>query len=135
VKTKIIEAMNGPNNWGKFLLGQFDTEWERSSAVLEAMTDPLVVRMAPLLRQCGWDKRNILVLDLQTGEGSIFAPWGSAAHDLNDKHQVWVCPLFEPFLVWLYAQDLRDLDKLPDLVTLDTPFAMHGYRRARKVVK
>lgn len=50
-------------------------------------------------------------------------------HDL-DKHRVWVCPLYEPFLNWLYAQDLADLDKLPDLVDIpDAEFQMHGYRR------
>jgi hypothetical protein len=41
-------------------------------------------------------------------------------------------PLFEPFLTWLYQQDLADLDKLPDFVEIDekiAPFSMAGYRR------
>lgn len=70
------------------------------------------------------------VLDLQTGEGAFFRPGGYAAADL-EKHRVWVCPLFEPFLEWLYRQDLTDLGQLPRLVELpDAEFAMRGYRRA-----
>jgi len=44
-----------------------------------------------------------------------------------------VCPLYEPFLTWLYTQDTTDLDKLPDFVEIDVkdaPFAMSGYRRS-----
>lgn len=38
--------------------------------------------------------------------------------------------MFEPFLQWLYLQDLSDLDKLPALVNLgDVPTSMSGYRR------
>jgi hypothetical protein len=38
--------------------------------------------------------------------------------------------MFEPFLTWLYAQDLSDLQALPDYVELpDAPFALAGYRR------
>jgi hypothetical protein len=121
MKTVIVEATNGPRNWGKFLIGRFDSEWERFSEV-----DPDRV----LLGRCGWSTKHIVVLDLQTGEGAIFLPGGLAAADL-EKHRVWVCPLFEPFLAWLYAQDLNDLDALPKLIDLpDAPFAMHGYRRS-----
>jgi hypothetical protein len=41
-------------------------------------------------------------------------------------------PLFEPFLNWLYQQDLTDLEKLPALVEFtfeEAPPALHGYRR------
>lgn len=70
------------------------------------------------------------MLDLETGEGALFLPGGYASADL-DKHKVWVCPLFEPFLAWLYKQDLQDLSKLPDLVDLpDAPFQWSGYRRS-----
>lgn len=124
--TKIIEATNGPNNWGKFLLGRFDaTEWARRSVVNTELT-------TPLLRQRGWAPHHLLVLDLETGEGAIFRPGGLASADLNHKHQVWVCPLFEPFLTWLYTQDVTDLAALPDLIDLPTaPFAQFGYRRTR----
>jgi len=57
---------------------------------------------------------------------------GVASADLN-KHQIWVCPMFEPFLNWLYKQDVSDLDQLPSLVDLgDVPTALFGYRRKGK---
>jgi hypothetical protein len=117
--TKIIEATNGPNNWGKFLIGRMDAEWSRRSAVSGL----------PLLREIGWGLEHVWVLDLQTGEGACFMPRGLASFDLNE-HRVWVCPLFEPFLTWLYRQDLSDLALLPDSIDLpDAPFAFRGYRR------
>jgi hypothetical protein len=75
----------------------------------------------PLLDIIGWTNKHRLVLDLQTGEGNIFyaVPSGYPKADL-DKHKVWVCPLFEPFLGWLYQQDLTDVTHLPDSVTLPT---------------
>lgn len=120
--TKVIEAAHPfPGNHGKFLLARPDSEWERRSAVEGGAV--------PLLHRVGWGVHHLWVLDLQTGEGACFRPGGSAKADL-DKHRIWVCPLFEPFLVWLYRQDLTDLDALPDLVELpDAPFAFQGYRR------
>ena len=85
----------------------------------------------PLLGRCGWGPDHIWVMDVLTGEGACFKPRGLASADLH-KHKVWVCPLFEPFLIWLYAQDLTDLDKLPAAVALDPDhnvFALAGYRR------
>jgi hypothetical protein len=122
VQTKFIEATNGPQNWGKFMLARFDgDEWFRPSAVGPAKWS--------LLQQIGKDTKSLLVLDLQTGEGAILRPGGSAHADL-EKHRIWVCPLFEPFLAWLYEQDLTDLDVLPAHVDLpDAAFAIAGYRR------
>lgn len=146
MKTKIIEAgqsAQGPN-WGKFLLGRFDVEWSRRSGMYEAarkVTDEMcgegtyeesngVSRSMPLLSEIGWGRNHLWVLDLQTGEGAYFSPGGYATADL-DKHKIWVCPMFEPFLAWLYKQDLTDLDALPDFVELpDAPFHMQGFRRA-----
>ena len=120
MKTKLVEVTNGPLNWGKFLVGRFDGEWSRDSMVAKGQT---------LLSTIGWSPEHILVLDLQTGEGAVFKPGGLPSYDLN-KHRVWVCPLFEPMLTWLYKQDLSDIAKLPDLVDLkDAPFAMSGFRR------
>lgn len=133
MRTRIIEATNGERNWGKFLLGQFTSdEWARRSLVNVESTQPL-------LRQIGWgpDTAHYLVLDLQTGEGALFRLGGLAHADLH-KHKVWVCPLFEPFLDWLYAQwrehAINDAEHfwrvLPDHVDLpDAPFALYGYRR------
>jgi hypothetical protein len=46
---------------------------------------------------------------------------------------VWVCPMFEPFLEWLYTQDTSVLERLPTVVELpEAPAAaaLAGYRRA-----
>lgn len=127
MNTKFIEASQNADaggivNWGKFMLGRFDQdEWERGSEVGDSDRS--------LLHQCGWVSSHLWVLDLQTGEGAYLSPGGSAHADLQ-KHAVWVCPMFEPFLEWLYTQDLSDLDALPALVNLpDAEFSMHGYRR------
>lgn len=124
MKTRIVEAVQpgGPANWGKFLVGRFDSEWTVRSAVDTAR---------PLLVAIGKGPELIFVMDLQTGEGALFRPGGYARADL-DKHHIWVCPMFEPFLTWLYKQDLTDLDTLPKLVELEAPFAMAGYRRGGK---
>ncbi|MGI5292708.1 hypothetical protein ACQEVF_56685 [Nonomuraea polychroma] len=131
MKTYIFEASQpghvtdptGPmRNWGKFLVGVPDVEWERRSHV------PGNDSGIPLLTQLGWGRQHVWVLDLQTGEGAFFRPGGHAPSDLN-KHKIWVCPMFEPFLVWLYKQDLSNLDKLPTYVELEARFAFAGYRR------
>lgn len=122
--TKFIEATQGRErgfNWGKFMIGRFtEDEWDHRSEV-----DPGV----SLLAAVGTNPQCVWVLDLQTHEGASFRPGGLVSADL-DKHKVWVCPMFEPFLEWLYDQDLTDLDALPSLVELpDAPAAMFGYRR------
>lgn len=126
MKVKFIEATHGidsAGNHGKFMLGRFEQdEWTYQSAL-----PGFPVR---LLSGRGWDRHHLLFVDLQTGEGTMLSPGGSARSDL-EKHKVWVCPMAEPFLEWLYLQDTTDLDALPMLVELpDAPFAMAGYRRA-----
>jgi hypothetical protein len=75
---------------------------------------------------------NVLVIDLQTQEGATFVPGGYVKSDL-DKHAVWVCPMYEPFLCWLYQQDLTDLTRLPAKLDLpDAEFQLRGYRRPGK---
>lgn len=121
MKTKFIEATNNDQNWGKFMLARFTPEeW--------AYASPLDPRRS-LITARGWRGHHIMVFDLQTGEGAMFLPGGFASADL-EKHRIWVCPLFEPFLAWLYEQDLNDLDALPALVQLpNAAFALSGYRR------
>ena len=121
MKTKIIEAYDASEfNWGKFMLCQFEEhEWAARSAVDDR----------PVLQGRGWSPKHLWILDLQTGEGFCTGTWGLASADLG-KHAVWVCPMYEPFLGWLYQQDLSDLDALPPSVNLgEVPTAMSGYRR------
>lgn len=135
MKTKFIEAVSEAGNWGKFMIGVFDSdEWNR----------PSVVGGPSLLREVGWRSDDfMLVLDLQIGEGAILNPWGSAHADL-EKHKVWVCPLFEPMLECLYAHwkmyaasvgdwgaRLADwIVVLPSEIKLEgVPLQMAGYRR------
>lgn len=132
METVFIEATNvktGGYNWGKFMVARFTAEeWLRRSAV----DDGVVPLGAWLLSGRGWSRDNLLVVDLQTGEGAIFRPGGYVHADLN-KHAIWVCPMYEPFLEWLYKQDLSDLQALPPLVEIDdATSAMRGYRRPGK---
>ena len=120
MKTYVFEARSTGGNWGKFLVGIHDSEWSWRSEI-----DPINM---PLLRQIGWGHNHIWVLDLQTCEGAGFRPGGYAKADL-EKHKIWVCPLFEPFLTWLYRQDLDRIDELPQVVELEADFEFHGYRR------
>jgi len=126
MQTKFIEVTNGCKNYGKFLLMRFDTEWEYRSAAPGCGGNPL-------LKSIGWNPNQIWVLDLQTCEGAAFCPGGCSKADL-EKHRVWVCPLFEPFLEWLYAELATKLfDDLPAYIDLpDAPFLMSGYRRQGK---
>jgi hypothetical protein len=121
VKTRIVEATSNDFNWGKFLICRF-TE--------EELSVRSAVNGTPVVTGRGWDpQRHVWVLDLATGEGACFAPRGLAKADL-EKHRIWVCPLFEPFLAWLYEQDVSDLDKLPAVVDLpNAENALAGYRR------
>lgn len=132
METKIIEATNGKaQNWGKFLVGRFTTEWSARSTVMAEWnaSQGRDETTTLLLREIGWNPQAIWVLDLQTCEGAAFKPGGLARADLN-KHRIWVCPLFEPFLAWLYQQDLKDLQKLPDCIDLpNAAFDFAGYRR------
>lgn len=136
MQTKIIEAEQPGDdlfrNWGKFVVMRFDdTEWERQSLVSPLEETPMMRALGmgtSLLSQRGWGRDHIIVFDIETCEGAGFAPRGSAHHDLI-KHCVWVCPLFEPFLKWLYEQDLTDLDALPDIVQVEAEFDLAGYRR------
>lgn len=123
MKTKIIEAVEKTKfNWGKFLVGKFTDEWDVPSHVNEE-------GKRCLLSKRGWGNNHALVLDLETGEGAVFCIGGLAKCDL-EKHRIWVCPLFEPFLEWLYQQDLDDLDQLPSVIDLGyVPTAIRGYRR------
>ena len=134
-----IEATNGPAdcplNWGKFLL-------LRLGPCEQAYPSVTAVGLRVLARH-EWDARDVIVFDLATGEGARFRPGhpdpterrrfipsGDVDMDLNVRHPIWVCVLFEPFLRWLHTQDCTDLGRLPAHVHLaDAPFALAGHRR------
>ena len=120
MRTTIIEASDGHQAYGKFMIGVFDTEWERRSLIARESG----LREISLLRQEGWGPEHILVVDLSSpGNGSIFhAGRGLAAADIAKK-SLDVCWLFEAFLGWLRTQNLNDLDALPELVHLEE---VHG---------
>lgn len=120
-----IEATDGTEfNWGKFMVARFTPEEYAHPSVIDDGK-----RLLPAI---GHGPHDVLVMDLQTCEGAFFTPKGLASADLN-KHRIWVCPMFEPFLTWLYRQDLTDLGKLPVMVNLgDVPTEMRGYRRSGK---
>jgi hypothetical protein len=129
--TKIIEATNNFMNWGKFLLGKFSwEEWNISSKM------PGCEHYNFLLKDLGWTEKHIWVLDLQTGEGAYFLPAKNACAKADlDKHKIWVCPMFEPFLEWLYQQDNLDFDVLPDWINLkEIEFSFCGYRRGEVIL-
>lgn len=119
MKTKIIEASDPENfNWGKFLLGRFDHEWERKSRVDVDI---------PLLRTQGWGPDHILVMDLSVGHSAMFLPSRSAMPEIDIANTgIYFCPLFLRFLQWLYLQDLVELDNLPDHVELEPVFMLRG---------
>jgi hypothetical protein len=127
VRTKIVEAVQSKDtqgNWGKFMVMVPEEEWAYRSQVSTEFG-------GPLLSALGWSGAHMWVLDLQTGEGAFFKPGGYAHADL-EKHRIWVCPLFEPFLEWLYAwyREGLDIEGLPDVVELPAAeFAFAGYRR------
>lgn len=128
----------GLSNWGKFLIGRFtNEEWAHPSQY------PGHDQRTSLIRECGWTRGNIWVLDLQTGEGAMFHPVGFARADLA-RRKIHVCVMFEPFLTWLYAHikahtelGLGDwFDTLPGYVQLpDAAFELHGYRRRGPLIE
>lgn len=117
MKTVFVEATSRKANWGKFMVGVFDqAELARKSSV----------DGSSMVWGRGWGPGHVLVVDLQTGEGAIFKMGGFAKADL-EKHNIWVCVIFERFLEWLYEQP--DPMNLPPLVEIEVPIAFAGYRR------
>lgn len=129
---QIVEYTNG-FNWGKFIVGQPDEkEWAR----LSLLPDPSS-GFTPLLQQIGQGPNDLWILDLQTCEGAMFRPDGNAKADL-DKHQIWVCPMYEVFLGWLYShpEHWDDVRTIPSLIEDTSPecmasSGMRGYRRGQ----
>lgn len=134
MQAKIIEASQGEKglNWGKFLVSRLpDAAYDYSSQLPGC--EGIEGADRPLLRRIGFPARAIRVDDLQTHEGVFFI---DATDDPDrfvcqlEKHKIWVCPMYAPFLAWLGRQPLEDLDALPGFVALpDAPGEIYGYRR------
>lgn len=131
--TKFVEAGHGPDagNWGKFLLGRYTREELAEPTRFPGCEGQRVVSLR------GNGAHHLWVLDLATGEGARFPINSTKPYDailkLND-HQILVCPLFEPFLAWLFAHidGHRETwwQTLPRTVELPTAeFSLFGYRR------
>ena len=126
--TRFIEASNGVN-YGKFMVARFDMEETlRKTAMPEAVGTESFFSYAGLRRMT---PERTLVMDLQTGEGAEFSLRGGrqeAAWALRERHpKLWVCPLFPPFLGWLFdfvqtQPDPRrhelDLESIPNFIDL-----------------
>lgn len=127
-----IETYNS-FNWGKFVLLRHSPEDLHRRSALPGQEN------ASLLYGRKWDAEGTFITDLQTGEGCVFYLDGGADEQsrlLNNKHQVWVCPMFEPFVRWLadthpeLARGGGDITSLPSVVELPlAPTSMAGYRR------
>lgn len=137
MKIKFIEATNpsdrgdaGCFNWGKFLLLQLGPEeWTYKSQLPVPTELEEFQRKHPLLGLIGYSRANVWVFDLQTRQGAAFVPCGIAALDLAQT-KIWVCPMYEPFLEWLYRQDLTDITTLPAVVELvNATGSLRGYQR------
>lgn len=132
MELRFVETGHGPTrpgNWGKFAVGRHSpAEWA------EPPQYHGTEQHQGLLSAVGWSSEHVWVLDLQTGEGAMFRLGGYPAADL-EKHRIWVCPMFQPFLEWLYGRYNADpagwFDGLPRTVDLpDAAFAFQGRRRA-----
>jgi len=130
VDLKFVEAGQSETrsfNWGKFAVGRpTNQEWA------EPIRFPGCGSFASLLESQGWTQQHIFVFDLSTGEGAMFYPYGLVSANIN-QHRIWACPLFEPFLEWLYAFIRRNTDiwwnELPRTVVLpDAPAQIYGIR-------
>ncbi len=132
--TKFVEAGHGPHggNWGKFMVGRY-TDVE----LAEPARFPGCERARRLVNLTGPGRQDIWVLDLQTGEGARFpiefASTTDVRHQLN-KHRIHICPLYEPFLAFLYgyidAHRRTWWEDLPRVVEMPAAeFRLFGRRR------
>ncbi len=134
---KFVEAGHPPDehgiggNWGKFAVGRWTTDELREPTRFPGCEGQKIVNLS------GWGRDHIWVFDLQTGEAARFHTNNpipvDVPHQLR-KHKIWVCPMFEPFLVWLWghitAAGFNWWEALPRTVELpDAPFDFAGYRR------
>ncbi len=119
-------------NWGKFGVGR----WTRQELAEKTQYPGCEGQRIASLH--GWGGDHVWLFDLQTGESARFYLNNPRPVDVRSQlrtHQIWVCPMFEPFMVWLWnhvtVAGLDWWDTLPRTVELpaDTPFDVAGHRR------
>ncbi len=135
---KFVEAGHPPDetglggNWGKFAVGRWDRNELGEPTTFPGCEGQKIVSLR------GWGGDHIWVFDLQTGESARFHTNNPVPVDVPDQlrlHEIWVCPMFEPFMVELWAHIRRRgrawWDELPRTMFLpDAPFELAGHRRA-----
>ena len=132
MKTRLVEVTDGAF-YGKFLVGKFDeAEWRHEGEIPKES----IIRPVPyaLLDICGWSRDHLLVLDLETGNGTIFRPGGALDYDMEKRKMGYVCPLYRTFLGWLYEHAARtgsiDLDDIPAVLHMGPVMALHSKESA-----
>lgn len=121
--THFIEASDGIAH-GKFMLARLDGAELRVRSALPGFEGERLQRVGGARRL---NHRSTLVLDLQTGNGAaFFIGTGYWRADLERTGPIHVCPMFRPFLAWLYGQDVGDapdsIRELPRYVEV-SPFS------------
>lgn len=110
MKTKIVEVESANLDlWGKFMVGQFDEEWQQRSVVDE--------RTSPLMWQLGWTPDWLLVVDLSIGNGAMYTMKG-VDERARYKEGTYFCPMQPAFVHWLRAEWKGKLEDLPDSLIL-----------------
>lgn len=124
--TKIVEVQaEGSGNWGVFKLWQFrEMDINQISAIHPTATVWGALRPPTL--------RDVVIWDLRTREGAMFDLSAELVPQLY-RHQIHVCVLFEPFLVWLQNFLRTDrFEAIPVVVTLSAaqapPTELLGWR-------
>ena len=99
--THFIEASDGVAH-GKFMLGRLGGHELGLRSALPGFEEQRLLRVGGLRRL---NDRSTLVVDLQTGNGAaFFISRGLWSADLQRTGPIHVCPMFRPFLKWLYEQ-------------------------------
>lgn len=138
MRTRYFEAISAEGNWGKFMLGQFEPDEIAAQSALPPDPEGWF-KPGSMIQGRGWAPgKHWFVMDLQTGEGAYFALGGHADYDLSEKHNIWVCPLFRPFLNWLYERfregaDLWELDRVVRIEGV--PLQLSGERGGRPLTR
>ncbi len=128
-----VDAQTGfGGNWGKFAVGRWSNEELREKTKFPGCEGQYITSLR------GHGMTHVWLFDLQTGEGARFHTNNPIPVDVRSQlkdHQIWVCPMFEPFMVWLWhhmtVTGLDWWEHLPRTIELpDAPFDTAGYRRA-----